>query len=270
MKRLGSAILAVVVCSLFFTSNASAWWTETHVDITKKSVKLLSQDQRSSANLYTDRANLHYLYTGCWDPDEFEAINGTHFYVCPEGNFVNNGQYFKNACNYFLCQAFASTDVSARTRFEEHYENALNEYKAENIENAFLELGRACHYIQDIACTPHSAGIRTRIIRVNVHEEYEKYADLNFYILDNAQTASETYDYMRNNSIGIVLNELSMITSSYKDYLLSVNNSMDECEREYIYNEVARATLPIAQKYTAAVLDMFANDVLYCTVDCVE
>lgn len=225
MKRLSSAILAVVVCSLFFTSNASAWCTDTHMDITEKSIKLLETDQRSSTWFYKDKYNdlSPFLYEGC--------------------------------C--FISQSFASTKLSAKARFKEHYSNAINEYKNNNMEKAFIELGRACHYIQNIACTPHSAGIFTSIINVNVYEEYEKYVDFNLFSLSSsdAYTASEVYDYMQNNSIGEVLNELSMITSSYKDDLLSADEGK--------YYEIACATLPLAQKYTAAVLDMFANDVSY-------
>ena len=258
MKRLGSALIAMVICSLLFVPNASAWWTETHEVITKNSVNLLSLDRKKSANFYEENeSKLDFLYRGCVDPDfGDEAINGTHFYVCPDGKFENHGQYFKNACNCFMSQVFASVELSARTRFEEHYETALYLYKRKEKSSAFLELGRACHYLQDIACTPHSAGIRTRIIRKNVHEDYEKYVEYNLYNLNNAYTAYNVYGYVYGQKIGVVLNNLSIISSSYKNDLLSAD--------EEKYREIANDTLPLAEQYTAAVLNKFACDVLYC------
>lgn len=257
MRKTSFALVLVIFFSLFFNANAFAWWSGTHVAITDNAKDLLSNDSRESKQFYKKYKNYwENLRTGCEDPDYTdEAISGTHFYVCPDQYFENNDQYFKNACNYFLCQDCASADLSARTRFEEHYNKAIDKYVDGNIDAAFLELGRACHYLQDIASTPHSTGIRGRIIRKNVHVDFEGYAECNYYLY-NAYSANDVeniYDYVKNNSTGIVLNNLAKLSSKYKSELLSGETSQ--------YDIILADTLPLAQKYTAAVLDKFANEV---------
>lgn len=75
----------------------------------------------------------------------------TFYYVCIGSN-QNNGRYHKNGNGNY--------SRSTRTRFEEHYYTAINQYKNGNIQHSFESLGKAIHYLCDIGYPANFAEIR--------------------------------------------------------------------------------------------------------------
>ena len=231
-------------------SFSSCWETSTHVSIGANAFQILNNDKPEGADFYFSQSSslLNVVKKGFIDPDWEEKATGTHYYVWP-GECENNGQYFKNAF-------FAFSRESARTRLENHYREGVNDYCNGNIESAFLHIGRACHYIQDIGCPAHSGGIQYPIFGTNHHKLYENYIDgVN---QPKAETAAELYGVMDNGRIGYVLNDLAQTTGR-----LAPNVKSQDTKK---YDETL-FTVPLSAQYTAVLLDMFARDASKCKLN---
>lgn len=123
----------------------------THKFITKTALEQLE--------IVTDKEIL-INYSAKPDEDETDGAFMWHFY---------NPATKKN---------FKGGRVSALTKLLEHFDNAINLYKINDI--LFLEeLGRACHFIQDM-CTPvHTYYEDTfdAVTRLSQHTHFENYVD---------------------------------------------------------------------------------------------
>lgn len=238
----------------FFIILISSWSTQTHRNILQHAIMIIQKDQRPSYNFFVEQhpEELERLRIGAVDPDWEEKATGTHYYIYP-GKGENTGQYYKNA---FI--AFSKSN--ARTRLEEHYQAAITYFCSGDFSNAFHQLGRSIHYLQDISCTAHSAGIQYRIIRTNVHAVYEDFADTLTsrpeLVEVHASSATSTYQIFASQPIGIILNDLARLTSQYKDLV--------ESNTETNFEVAVQNTVPLSEQYTAAFLDKFYLDTMKC------
>jgi hypothetical protein len=223
-----------------------------HSQTTEYAIAILLQDGKSGPH------NLFYrfrevLMNGSILPDEDEMYSGHHYYVADspqsDGYYQNrNGEY----------------SISARTRFEEHYYTAINAYKNGKTTVAMNELGRALHYLQDTAATPHSSGIESGIYGFYTpHNFYENWVRDNCLSNSNyvAMSANNFYTSVLNfDNPGILLNQVAEFSSQYQDILENYGIETDNPNYVYYVN-IASACLPYSQQATAAVLNRFYEDV---------
>lgn len=227
----------------------SSWGGAVHTKIGNQAVQILYNDMPYVYKFFkvTNKDYFDSFLTGLVDPDKVETAAGTHYYVYPGPGTINVGQYYKNAKRH-------ASDESARTRLEARYKSAIAFFKKGNKRNAFLYLGRACHYLGDIGCTVHSAGIQYPVNEkaTNHHKLYETYANkvINDASIKHATTAVKYYGTLDNP--GIYLNKLCHVAYNYKD--LTVTKS------EAKYLEAIKGTIGMNEMLTAALLERFYRD----------
>lgn len=233
-----------------FNRPATKFGGNTHKQLTTDALSLLLKDNKNSAyNFYSNFINI--LRDASKQPDVDEKHSGTHYYVY--GTTLSDG-YYKNADGPY--------SISARTRFEEHYYTAINAYKNGKTTIAMDELGRALHYLQDTAATPHSANLRATFSWYP-HVLYETWVNLAYpgssiYV---ASSANEFYTTVLNlDNPGSILNQIAKFSYQYKDIVKDYSKDTTDLNYSY-YVTVASACLPYSQKMTAAVLNRFYEDV---------
>ena len=240
-KRLCCLSAVSLIAANCLSLNAFAWGTTTHRDIVTNAFDLLKEDHKYDVyNFYKHNYQSYInLVKGSQSPDWEESIPGTHYYVC-NGKASNYGKYYKNANGNY--------SRSARTRFEEHYSTAINQYKNGNVSGSFESLGKAIHYLCDIGCPPHSAGIRYTLVGENKHAEFETFGDRNCkkYM---TSSASKLYKHVLSADFGTILNELGEQTIIYAPAIK---------EASYFSFDLAlKKSIPLSQQYTAAILNRF-------------
>lgn len=233
-----------------FATSTLSWAMKVHTSIIEHSLDILAADNRPSAEFYKSMNKyVGKLKTGCVDPDIFEFGTGTHYYKYPGEGTVNTGQYFPP-------MERCSKQTSARIRLEDHYQNALALYKEGNYKKAFHTLGRAVHYLCDIGCPPHSAGVQypTNPFAKNPHHAFESYADKHckedrFH----ATTASSTYGLLSEDRWAFQINKLCQESAQYEAHVRSYVEDQ--------WDAASVATIALSERFTCELLDKFYNDI---------
>jgi phospholipase C len=189
----------------------------THQYIIASAIAILNHDKGNSVvNTY----GTSLLYYTDW-PDDHETDTGTfarHFYDPDTG---------KN----WLGQS----SPTAKTRAVQYYNNAVEEYRLGNIEEAFIHLGKGTHFVSDIN-VPHHASNLTALN--SNHVEFEKYIDknrLNYKVPGN--TLADTI-YQE-----AVVTEVADMIQKTAVYSKSLVNSAQQAG---YYNEVGNKVVPNA------------------------
>lgn len=227
------------------------WGAKSHRSIVNSARAILSTDGRTSAHrFYSNKQLWAELLTGSTDPDSLEAAMGTHYYVY-DSSSPNTGQYYRNAFRHI-------SKSTARTLLESHYLNAIRNYTSGATATAFLELGRACHYLGDIGCPPHSAGIQYPLLSfmTNYHKLFESHAktvmtsgDARFH----ATSAAGYYGSFDTATYARSINDVCRIAASQKANV----KTTDEAKWEVGIEHGAK----VSEIYTAVLLEKFYRDV---------
>lgn len=261
-KLILKAIKLNVIRDIFINKNAR-FSGDTHSLILTHAIEIFEYDGKFEVtNFYVNY--LDTLSKGVKSPDydDEEAFDGTHYYIYDEYE-VNNG-YYKNKYN-----TGGKYSISARTRFEEHYTASINLYKNKKIRQSMDELGRALHYLQDVASAPHSLGI-TQIkgigdeaILANGHKLYENWVYENYVYnsIYKTTTAVDVYNQVLNlDNPGEILNDIARFSATVGEELCDEELPQINPDNA-LYKVIASACLPYAQKMTAAMLNRFYQDV---------
>lgn len=136
---------------------------------------------------------------------------------------------------------------SALTLGVEYYENALQCWKAGNVENALFYLGAAIHLVQDMT-VPQHANIRL----LGSHKQYETFIKRAYLKSPEFSVHKGGYYYMRCISEAITCNARNAIKIYSR-----LKTIKDETNR---YHTITKFILPLAQKSTAGCLLMFYRD----------
>ena len=196
----------------------------------------------------TNSKYISTFLTGTVDPDTVETGAGTHYYVYPGAGTINIGQYYPNAERH-------SSNASARTRLEEHYDLAKEYYADGDLKNAFLQLGRACHYLQDIGTPPHAAGIQYPTDEsTNYHKLFETYANKVIPTTTSLHATTSSYYYKLDKlTYGIYVNKLCKSAAEFASKVTQTSEDK--------WMEAIEVTTPLCEQYTAAFLDRFYREV---------
>ncbi|HEY8364443.1 MAG TPA: RICIN domain-containing protein [Haloplasmataceae bacterium] len=242
-----------------------------HYTIVDDSIQILNRDGLNNVynffvnNLYVEDS-MDLVRNGSIDPDYDEKINGTHYYVYGRGGAQG---YYKNNV---LDGLDADYSISARTRFEEHYSTAISAYKNGKYSTAFNSFGRALHYLQDVASTPHAAGLIYKddvpeLIFPYYHNYYENWVALVYntqYPRDSRYIATTATNYYQTildyDNPSEIFNSLAQLSASFKDNLTAVKSDITDPNYEP-YVETASACIPYVQQLTAALMYRFYEDV---------
>ncbi|MBR1724911.1 MAG: zinc dependent phospholipase C family protein [Ruminococcus sp.] len=178
MKKLiltaAGACAAAAAYRLLTPVRAHAWFSEAHKELTESALELLTKENKlKQAAFY--KPYTKQLLKGCVDPDhdgDPDRGLGTHYYSCalPKGKpLPQKGGYYPNRLGDYA--------RSARTSMEENYAAAVMLYKNDKPEQAMYALGRAAHFVEDIACPVHTASMQYKAKPNNPHYAFEKLAN---------------------------------------------------------------------------------------------
>lgn len=244
VKKICCITISCALLSSTSSLNAFAWGTKTHGDIFTGAVEMLQNDKPEIYDLLRQNYTAYsLLQNGTMSPDWEEHQAGTHYYVC-NGKKSNFSSYYKNTQGDY--------SRTARTRFELHYNTAITQYKNGFTEEAFDSLGRAIHYLCDIGCPLHSAGVRFRLLDPTIHTKFEIYGDNNSYKF-LLQKNNMIYDKINFSNLEYIANSLGLESVKSMHYI-------DE-NSDNSYNKCLHRTIPLSQKYTAAIINKFYNDI---------
>ena len=233
----------------FLTKVSISWGAKVHTSIGNYALELLKDNKAEAYDFYKNKNSQYFEHflTGCVDPDKIETGAGTHYYVFPGKGTVNVGQYYPNAPRHV-------SDESARTRYDQHYKAALQAYKKGNKTEAFLQLGRAGHYIGDISCPAHSAGIQypTDEAETNYHKIFETYCNNQVANVVHATSAAGYFGRFESDE-GYYINQLCQTAAEQESNVLTT--------AEDKWMKAFDATNKYGEIYTAVLLEHFYNNV---------
>lgn len=198
----------------------TSWATSNHASMLEQSFAILAKDNENHQlpvyyiNLLSTPYGLNfsgklsinaqaYIKEGSKDPDFDETYKNTfiwHYYHYG----VNGGVGTTKPNDYGIT-------TTAYHKFNDHGYNAKCEYAVRNYDDAYNELGRSIHYLEDINA-PHHAMLSTG----QPHWDYEDWVRDNFYdTYWETGSASSTYSYMHNSRYVDISNNFSEIACSY-------------------------------------------------------
>lgn len=139
-KRIFYCFLSTMLIFNGLEMNASAFSSETHFYATQRGINILDDVQGEKySSFYTD-GDRKQILTYCTRPDDDE----------------NEGAYKYHFYNPATEKNFMGEDDSALTRCTYHYNNAKYYFKSGQRENAFEELGRSIHFLEDLNTPVHT------------------------------------------------------------------------------------------------------------------
>ena len=240
---------AILAAKYLKPIRAYAWLGKTHEDITGFALDMIEKEKKNQLvafyKNYRDK-----LCEGSKAPDlegDVDKAPGAHYYSSldlkgkslpmKEGFYRNRlGKYHK----------------SARTLLEENYTSALSLYKSGRIEEAMFVLGRAAHFVEDIACPPHSTNQQYLEKSDNLHYVFEKYAEKTSKKYPPAGFDKRLVKGYSEDSLESVLNKLSNTSGKYSPQIASLDESA--------FDKSEKALIPLAAENVVALLKRFYND----------
>lgn len=226
---------------------AYAWFSPTHINITKNALTLLKKERKKPIAEFYERF-AQRLFKGCTDPDNISDMDkgaGAHYYSCSDANGKKLGAvggYYKNRLGSFA--------KSARTSLEENYTSALGLYKSNKFEDAEEVFGRALHFAEDICCPVHTANMKYFKDPKNVHYSFEKFSDtVSEHAADNTCLSD---DISFDGSFEDTLNGLCTLSNSFAQALRSLD------KRDF--KRAADNMIPTAVQAAAAMMICFYHD----------
>ncbi len=213
--------------------------TGTHEIITVKACEIFAGDK----GFYSDDslaivAIILSISLASMLPDKYEI-----------GVFFNGHFYDPDTGENYL----GFSNNTAKTNAQEHYDNAVSAASTGDVDEAFEELGRCLHYIQD-ANVPHHAANEIALPLIDTpHGEFENYAfTVAESVLSDFYTVSQyTYSMLSEATVSD-LTHLAAVNA--KEEIDKVNNLSDRSD----WLEVADYCLENAVMLSAIILYKFA------------
>ncbi|MGN1043857.1 MAG: zinc dependent phospholipase C family protein [Acutalibacteraceae bacterium] len=212
----------------------------THKYVTRIGLENISKfyENKKESNVKSDERYWETIieYSVKPDEDEIEGAYKYHFY------------------NFLTEENFLNEKDSALTRMISHFENAVKEYKNKNRKEAFQELGRSIHFMEDLNTPVHTvySSFKDAVLKFPLHVMFEKKCD---EICDNVKSKvlEENMDYYKLNSLNTI-GKSSSVLSENNFYGLEENNV------DFFY-KVANNAILNAQERVTGVLYKFFKEV---------
>ena len=235
-KKIISYLLTLLFVSLAIPQ-VGAFSSDTHEYTTKMGIKLFQNNFRKTFDKVYNKEAQSQLMTFCTRPDEDESGGAFkyHFYnPATEKNFMGE-------------------DESALKKCNDHYNNALRYYKEGKKLDAFEELARALHFLEDLN-TPVHTNNQTFIdttFNVAFHVSFEnRCKEIQNQVI--ATMNKREFNYYKDNSL---------TTIAKASALLANDNFYALYEKFLDKSLVAVNSIENAQKAVAGVLYKFTLDI---------
>ena len=234
-----------------FSSMPQLYWTSgdsennygSHGLITLMGISVASVRNNAIDDYFTPtRSQWLIEYSVMPDIDERGTLNALfdcHFYGPNEKNY------------------WGGTDT-AYTRFKNHYNTAVIQYRSGNYLVATQELGRAIHFISDIN-NPHHAN-NADAVRYPSHTQFEDYVEeaRENNIVNPANIPLSYLSAFSSKSLKTIANESGAFARQYFSYANSMNGLVLDRSRAVL---AINPTYCNAQKVTAGVIYKFCDEV---------
>ncbi|AAK76893.1 phospholipase C [Clostridium acetobutylicum] len=210
----------------------------THEFITVQAMTILGNDKGNNfKNLIKNYEPTLRQYCDKPDKDENQWAFAYHFYNPYTG------------LNY-LPSILPQSKTTALTKFEEHAANAVSSYRTDRT-YSMQELGRACHFLEDVNVPYHSANL---IAVLSTHSQYEQFVQdhQTSYALNSTDKYGNYYSENFNDYCYDILNDCAKYSYSFKDEVQKSESSWDS---------VANVTVKYAEGYVAAFFYRFLHEV---------
>ena len=268
--------LAVALTGAFIMSGAfkeaGGFSSATHKYVTESSLKIISSLE------IEDHEDIHmtkfksFFKQEDWgllskfsvipDDDENQGMFKYHFYYPPTGkNFMRE------------------KSVTARTKFEAHFQEAVRLYKEgktqeafdeeqgkkDKIQKAFEELGRAVHFFEDLNTPVHTVyqNLTDSVVCVQTHAKFEKICE-NIQEECTAEINLKKFEYYKVNSLGTLAKSAAILSGGnyrllYGDIqkIIRRGNPLTTHKEE----NIAKNSVLNAQKGVVGIFYKFYNEV---------
>lgn len=236
-RKFISYLSSILLILTLANPQVSAFCSDTHKYTTKIGIALAKDNFKEDFDKLYDEEAISQLMTFCTKPDEDESTGGFkyHFYnPATEKNFMGENESALKKCN-------------------DHYSNALRNYKEGNKLDAFEELARSLHFLEDLN-TPVHTNNQTFIdtaFNVAFHVSFEnRCKEIQHSVV--AIMNKREFAYYKDNSL---------TTIAKASALLANDNFYALYEKFLSKNKVAKNSIENAQKAVAGVLYKFILDV---------
>lgn len=219
-------------------ASASAFDGPTHRYVTDTSLSAVNSEFKNLSKFYNSSA-ITRLLIYCVKPDEDE----------------NDGAYKFHFFNPITERNFVGEVESALTRFVTHYRNAVRFYKSGKHNNAWEELGRAIHFLEDLNTPVHTnyENVFDAGAKLQMHVEFEKRC---------VELQEQCKPPMNFENIRYYLDNVLSTIGQASAYLAADNFYPLENELES-RDEIARNSIENAQKAVIGLLYRFYVEVSY-------
>ena len=254
MNRLFAAA-AAAAASVFLAAKylrpikAYAWLGKSHEDITGFALDMIEKEKRTQLiSFYKNHRDK--LIEGSKAPDlegDIDKAPGTHYYSSLDlkgRSLPMKEGYYRNRLGKYM--------KSARTSLEENYTSALSLYKSARTDEAMFVLGRAIHFIEDIACPPHSTNQQYAEKSDNLHFVFEKYAEKTSKKYPPAGFDKRFANAYSEDSFENAANRLSNASGKYAPQIASLDESA--------FDKAEKALVPLAAENVIGLLMRFYKD----------
>lgn len=140
IRKVCVGFLSLVICFSFIRTTSFAFSSKTHQYTTHRGIEIFDKVQGEKYSDFFTKKDREQIFKYCTMPDEDEAMGAFkyHFYnPATEKNFMGE-------------------DDSALERYKNHYHKAINQFKNGKREDAFEELGRSLHFLEDLNTPVHT------------------------------------------------------------------------------------------------------------------
>lgn len=236
-KRLLLSVCAVCLSAFTLAPQCAAFSTDTHHYVTDVSLGIVDDVEHDECSILSDenvKEKIIY-FSKRPDVDENDGLFMWHYYnPITERNFVNG-------------------KVTALTKFNDHYSNALKSYKKKNMDKTWEELGRSLHFLEDINTPVHtnSQDIIDVASYLSLHLKFES------FVLENQDKTK--ISMMPSEFIYFKQNTPTLIAKKYAH--ISANNFYALYNDLETQDEVAANSLSNAQECVSGILYKFCKQV---------
>lgn len=247
-KKISVFLLSAFSCSIMgsgvqgFNSLTHEYVTSSSLDFMKESSKILGEERKLNtkemsilqeiSNVFRDHIIEYSLKP---DEDENQGAFKDHFYnPITERNFLGEKK-------------------TALSKCESHFEEALECYKKGNKSDAYEQLGRSIHFLEDLSTAVHTGydNPTDSVVKLPLHVRFEKKCDM---IREECKPnlTAEYMDYYEANAVGDIAKSISFISANNFYRLEHVETDND--------SELPRNSILNAQKKVSGLIYKFIKE----------
>lgn len=236
-KNLFLSFVAIALCVCTFSYPCHAFATDTHEYVTKVSLGIVEDVHDDHCKDFYNGVVAQTIEKFSTQPDIDE----------------NNGLFKWHYYNPITGKNFVKGDVTALTKFNEHYNSAIMNYNKNNYQKTWDELGRAIHFLEDINTPVHtnSQDVLDATSYLSFHVKFESYIS-SIQKGVEATMKLDDFSYFRDNSTTQIAKKHANMSA---DNFYSLHKNLETEET------IAKNSLSNAQKCVAGVLYKFYTDV---------